>query len=363
MTLLDRHFATRILATFVKAVLAFILLFIIIDLLTHRRVAIAKHDVPWHVVIQYYTVFIPEILYKFQVAALAMLVSGLLVFGSAAQDNEITASLAAGISLPRLVRVPVLVALGLAVLLFGLQETIGIAATRHEQQIVSRFFSNKEHMNRAGVSWPNIGNGWTCHVLTFNRIAYTGEHPFMLAIRDTEVEQIQAERIFWDPDTRQWMLEDGYWVVFDLERNWELKKSTRIRQMPAPITQTPRELLAFEQDPDTKSVARLRTEINRAAQRGMSAAHQRVDLHAKFAQPALSFVMIWLAIPFAIRLRRGGLAIGFGVSIAIALTYLMVFRISMGLGYVGRLSPAFAAWFPNAFFLATGLVLFRKTAT
>ena len=74
-------------------------------------------------------------------------------------------------------------------------------------------------------------------------------------------------------------------------------------------------------------------------------------------------MMVGLAIPFAIRLRRGGLAISFGASLAIALTYLVVFSAAIALGHAGHLNPVTAAWFANALFFATGLVLFFRTPT
>ena len=131
----------------------------------------------------------------------------------------------------------------------------------------------------------------------------------------------------------------------------------------APITESPEDLFALEEPADTKSAATLLADIRRAETRGVPVQSPWTDLYAKFSQPALCFVIIGLAIPFAIRIRRGGLAIGFGVSIAIGLTYLVLFRISMSLGHAGRLPPPVAAWLANFMFLALGLVLIRKTPT
>ncbi len=362
MTLLDRHFGTHLIGTLLKAMVSLVLMFILIDLLTHRRTEIMNHDVPWQTVVKYYAVFVPQILYKYQVAALATLVSALLVLGNAAQNNEITASLAAGISLRRLMRFPILMALGVAVVVFALQETVGVAGTREADRIEEQYFARTKFVPVSGISWPNLENGWTCHILKFNRIALTGERVLLLAIREKTIEQIQARRIFWDETRAEWLLEDGYWHVFNAERGFE-RQTKVIRQQPAPFSSSPAELFALEQSPDTKNVLQLAGDIRRAEARGVPTAHQRVDLHAKFAQPALAFVMIWLAIPFALRVRRGGLAIGFGVSIAIALSYLMLFRLSMGLGYIGHLSPMVAAWLANGAFLITGMVLFRRTAS
>jgi len=362
MTILDRYLGSRLVSALIKTMVSLVLLFVLIDLLTHRRNDIAKHEVPWDAVVRYYAAMVPRLLHAYQVAALSMLISALLVLGAAAQRNEVIATLAGGIGLRRLIRMPVLVAAGLAVAVFLMQETLGTRANRAVERLEAQYFPESEHNKRPGVSWARLEGGWTCHVMKFNRIAMTGENVFMHAIRPGVVEQIQARRILWDPEAGRWQLEDGRWFVFNTERDWEAEV-TRITQRPAPIRESPEALFALDRHPDTKTVGQLATDIRRADRHGIPVRGHWADLHAKFSIPALAFVMIWLAVPFAMRLRRGGLAIGFGVSIAIGLAYLILFRTTMGLGHLERLPPAVAAWSANALFLGVGLVLFRRTPT
>ena len=114
---------------------------------------------------------------------------------------------------------------------------------------------------------------------------------------------------------------------------------------------------------ETKSARRLAADISAAASRGVPTNSLRVDYHAQFARPAICFVMVWLAIPFALRLRRGGLAISFGISILVAIAYLMIYGVCMTLGHAGRIHPEAAAWFANAVFMGAGMTLFVKTPT
>ncbi|NIA15563.1 MAG: LptF/LptG family permease, partial [Nitrospiraceae bacterium] len=192
MTILDRYIGARTLATLIKTVVSLVLLFVLIDLLTHRREIIAKHEVPWQAVVRYYAVLVPRILFSYQVAAMSMLVSALLVLGAAAQRSEVTAALAGGISLRRFVRMPVCIALLLAVGLFFMQETIGVAANQEIERIDANYFSRSGHNKRAGVSWARLSGGWSCHIMKFNRVALTGENVFMHASHGEIVEQIQA---------------------------------------------------------------------------------------------------------------------------------------------------------------------------
>ena len=364
MTLLDRYLGARFVGSLLRTLVALVMLYILIDFIAGRQSDIAGKDVPFFIIFQYYWNMLPQLIYRMM--PLSVLLAGLLVFGDAAQHNEITAALAAGISMRRITRVPIAIALLVAGGIFMLDQTVGAEATRTARGIESNYFKRNPDAARAGVSWANLDGNWTCHILKYNRLAETGEDVFLHSIREDAVEQIQARRIYWDPDRNDgqgaWILEDGAWVVFEPEVNRK-RSSRRISQVEAPITETPTMLFAMAQRPDTKPADQLAEDIARAAARGLPAGPYWVSWHAKYAIPALNFVMIWLAIPFAMRVRRGGLAIGFGMSLTIAMTYLVLFAACMALGQGGHLPPVVAAWAPNAVFFALGLILYARTPT
>ena len=364
MTLLDRYIAARFISSLLRTLVALVMLYILIDFIAGRQDDIAGKDVPAGVVLQYYWNLLPQLIYRMM--PLSVLLAGLLVFGDAAQHNEITAALAAGISMRRITRGPIVIALVVAGAVFMLDQVIGADAMRTARALEANYFKRNPDVTRPGVSWANLDNSWTCHILKYNRVANTGEDVFLHSIREDAAEQIHAHRIYWDPNRRDgegaWILEDGIWVVFepDVDRK---RSARRITQVEAPIAETPEQLFALDERPDTKPADQLAEDIARAAARGLPAGPYWVSWHAKYAIPALNFVMIWLAIPFAMRVRRGGLAIGFGMSLSIAMTYLVLFATCMALGHGGHLSPAAAAWTPNAVFFALGLFLYARTPT
>jgi len=362
MTRYDRYLAARLVATLFKVLVSLVLLVCVIDLVVTRQDAIFKYQVPFMMVLEYYVTLIPTVLFEFQAAAIAVLIAGLMVLGRAAQDREITALLAGGVSLWRIALVPALVAAAMMVLSFAVQETYGVHAVDAHNAITKKYFSKISGQDRLGVSWTNLGDGWTCHILKFNLRANSGQDVFMHAIRKNSLEEIRARRIYWDEENRRWLLEDGRWAVFNQERQWEAT-SKRITQLEAPFSESPEELFALNKPAQAKTVAQLSTDIERAKRLGMPVREHLVNYHVKFSQPALCFVIVWLAIPFAVRLRRGGITLGFGLSIIIAVLYLILFAVCVGLGYMGQWPPIVAAWTANAVFLALGLGLLRLTPT
>ena len=372
MSILDRYLAKRFLGTLGRILFALIFLVVLVDLLTHRQDNIIKYQIPAGIVVRYYLCFLPTILFEYHALAVSVLIAGLMVFGRAAQDNEAVAALAGGISLRRLALAPVALALLIALASFGIGESWGVRATREMSRIEKEYFAKLESSPRDGVSWTNLadrsgapnaaGRKWTCHIMRFNRRALTGQDVLMHSIDAGLVREIRARRIYWEPESKQWLLEDGLFFTAYPERGME-QNTERITQMPAPFQEKPEELFALEERPDTKSFAALAADLHRAAKLGMPVAGQWVDYHAKFARPALCFIMMFLAIPFAMRLRRGGVAAGFGLSIAVGLAYLLVYLGCIGLGHLGELPPPVAAWLPNLLFLGVGAGLLRHTPT
>lgn len=360
-TTLDRYLSRRLLATYVKVLLALVCLVIVIDLLATRRRDIDRYDVPWAMVAEYYATFVPTILFTYQAAAVAMLVTGLVILGRAAQDNEVTAALAGGVSLWRLVRWPLLIAGALSVAAFFVADHAGTAAFQRFHRIDQEYFRRFSQDRRAGASWTNLSGDWTAHVEKFNRAALTGEGVIIHDVNEDRVRDIRARRIFWEPDRREWMLERGRWFDFDRATNEE--RVARISQRPAPFDEPPERLFALEEPPEAKPAAVLRRDLHEARGLGMPVEAQWVDYYSKFAQPGLILIMALLAIPFAMRVRRGGVAISFGIAVAVGLAYVFIFFVSTGLGHLQQLPPLVAAWAPNLLFLVAGLYLLRKTPT
>ena len=362
IALLDRHFARRLAGTFFRTLLVLVALFVFVDLMTRRRNQILELNVPLRAVAEYYLCYIPTILNEFQIASLAMLISVLLVYGSAAQHHEITAMLAGGVGLRRIARVPLAAGLLLTLLLFGLTETLGVDAARRSIELEERYFMRVDQGDRRSVSWANLEGDWTVHIMKFNRKALTGENVLMLAFRDDAEEQIRARRIYWDEDAKRWMVEDGIRSVFHLTGE-RPEEHIRIRQAIAPITEGPDALFATDRPSAAQTISQLSATAAIAWGRGMAIDAIKVDWHGKFAKPALCFVMVLIAIPFAMRLRTGGIGVGLGISIALGLAYLMVFAIAQALGYIGRIEPIAAAWSANVLFALAGATLFSRTPT
>ena len=139
-------------------------------------------------------------------------------------------------------------------------------------------------------------------------------------------------------------------------------QTTRITQRPAPFTETPEYLFTSEVNTQTQSIPQLAELITKHKSQSRTARRITLDLHKKIVDPFLCLLFMTLALPFSIRLGRGGLSIGLSVAIFLGLGYLVVAGISHSMGYSGQISPILAAWFPfTVYFFGCGTLISRTS--
>lgn len=85
-----------------------------------------------------------------------------------------------------------------------------------------------------------------------------------------------------------------------------------------------------------------------------------MDLHLKLAFPLICLVVVMIGGAMATRLRMQSAALGFGLSVVIAVLYYAVMRAGQALGHQGAISPYVGAWLGNAVFGSIGLAMMQR---
>lgn len=363
MKTIDRYLAGQLARSFALVIVAFVVLFTVIDYLTHRRGVIVDNEVPWSVVAEYYAALVPQLLIDQHFAGFGLLLAALLVLGAFAQRNELTAALAGGISLLRVMRAPLLFGAAVSLGALAISNFAGPRAVLNALEVERQYLGrpgSADEMQRGPVSWANLEGGWTCHVRKFNRAALTGEDVLLLVTRDNSEEQVRAERLYWDRRESAWYLEDGLWAVYYPHQGMR-GESRRITLEHAPIVESPDELFAPMESPGIRSFQELRSVIEAAERRGVPVNRLEVEWHARFARAAMPFVMLCIAIPLSARIRKHGRSVGVGIAVGLGLAYFMVSGATLNLALNGRLDPPVAVWSVNTIFLLTGIALYLRT--
>lgn len=357
MQLLSIYTLKRFLTVLFFTTFAFIIIFIVVDLI-ERLDDFLAHDTQWINPVLYYVYYIPYIIIL--TLPINMLLSTLFSIGIMAQHNEIIACKAAGISLYRIV-FPILM-LGLAVsILSGLAAETIVPKTnkmrldvwrydiRHEQrnllnkrnrlalqdgqnrQIYIGFYnSEKKLANQVNLVWVDqngISKRWDAKTMKWN------------ADRSGWLFLDVTERVFTD-STEQVAYKDSVWYT-----------NTRI---------TPDDLVELESKPEEMNYVELDRFVDRMTVIGADARKWLVDLYMKISYPFANFIIVLFGAPLASRKRRSGPAIGFAIALLVSFIYFLFLRTGQVLGHKGDINPWLAAWIGNIVFGIGGIIAMIK---
>jgi lipopolysaccharide export system permease protein len=353
--LLDRYVMRQFLGTFTLMIVGLPVLFVIFDVTDRVERYLNRGLPPGDVALSYVYEFPKYVLWSFPIAAL---IATVFTIGSMTRHQELVAAKAGGVSFHRLVR-PILglgAALMAAALILG--EIVPLtnqraAELRGEHRRLTNFRSNFVFSTESGQS------------LAVRRLDADNQQMFGVVVetsgRDGSpgVHQV-AERASWSPGggwsmengTLRLLAEDGREASFTFQ-------SARL----ATLRETPSELLADPKEPDEMRYDELTRAIATIQRSGGNVNELLVKRAQKIAIPVAVLIIILFGAPLVTSSQRGGAAFGLGLSLAITLVYMMLFRVGQAVGSSGAMDPLLAAWLPNLVFAAAGLVFFVRVRT
>lgn len=294
------------------------------------------------------------------VIPVAAVITVLSTFGLMTKRSEVTAALAGGVSLYRLVAPVLLPALLLSGLHFVLQDQIVPLAVRRANEVEARMHpSAAAGRLQQQQTWVFSEGRRVFHFADFvnQPPEFRGLQVYYLSDGSGGISRMEyANRAVWNAEAERWEGHDGW------RRYFVSEKTDRDDLSPTPLEEFRFSVLPvserpgyFEQtpvQPDERSIVDLADHIRRLRERGYDTHRALVDFHLKMSFPAVTLVMTLVGIPFAFRMGRQGALTGIGVGIGLVIVYWIAFGVFRALGHAGTLPPILAAWAPHLLFFA-----------
>jgi lipopolysaccharide export system permease protein len=170
---------------------------------------------------------------------------------------------------------------------------------------------------------------------------------------------LSAATASWDDEG--WILRQGYlrWLEDD-----ERETTFQFAGMRVPdIKERPEDLLVEAKEPDEMRYQELERFIRTVERSGGDPSPFMVGLAQKISLPIALFVIVLFGAPLATTSKRGGTAFGVGVSLAVTMVYLMMFKVGEAVGESGAVDPILAAWAPNLLFFVAAIFLIWRVRT
>lgn len=355
MKIFDRYLLRQFLTTFTLLVLGLPFLFMITDLTDNLDRYLSRGVSLRSVAVSYVYYFPQLIFWGFPIAAL---ISTVFTIGNMTRHQEITAAKAGGISFYRLATPIFILAALLSVAAVGIGEVVPAANQKRAEVLGERErFTSPFRMNFVF----RTENGQT---LSANRVNAMSREMTNVVLESRGAEGMQvhtsASRATYEP-AGGWTLHDGYVRWLDREAGETAFHFTTL-EVPE-LDENPEELLAANKDPDEMRYRELERFIQTVQRSGGDPGEFRVKLAQKVSLPLALLVIVLFGAPLATTSQRGGTAFGVGISLAVTMIYLMMFKVGEAVGASGAVHPLAAAWAPNILFLVAGLVLLRRVRT
>ncbi len=353
MKRIDSYVVRQFLVMLLFALIAFIVLFVVIDLMEHLDDFI-DNKVPETVIVEYYIYYMPEIIKL--VTPIAMLLACLFATGRMSTANEITVLKATGMSLYRFMLPFLIVAfvVSAASIYFNgwIVPKVNKMRVNIERVHLGRygerygrdniFFQDSQTRIVSIETYDNQRNiAWKVSVQDFS-----ASDPTVLA------DRYDARQMNWDNTHNVWVLYNGDHRVF-----------TGGQQTSQPFGQlalgalrfTPDDLAKKIERPDEMGYEELKQFITKQVESGNDVSRWQVDFYSKISFPFASFIVVLFGVPFAATKRRSGLAVQFGISLLLCFIYLGFMKASQVFGYNGSLDPFLTAWLANILFIAAAI--------
>ncbi len=350
----DSYLLKRFLKIFVYSVLAFVVIYITVNVFEEIDNFI-DHDAKLFDVARYYLFSIPFVLTY--VVPVSLLLGTVFAMGILARRNELTALLASGVSLARVAAPIFAVALFTSAVSVFFNDAVVSRANRTKDDIMHHDIEGREREN------PDVKSNFRyLGADGFVYLAETYSHENR-ALYDVVVQQFDGNTLERRIDAKNakwtrghWVFHNGFVRTFEGEERVEAFDTLTVPQMK----ETPDDFVQQEVDEENMTFAELRRYIDRVENSGGTVQKYLVDLHFKLSFPFAGSIFVLIGVALSSGKRKPSIATGFGLTLVVAFVYYAILRVGQTLGHNGVMPAALAAQLGNIIFLIVGLAMLRR---
>ena len=316
-------------------------------------------NAPWKgIIFEYYINFIPYFSNLF--SPLFVFISVIFFTSKLAENSEIIAMMAAGVSFKRLMRPYMISAAIIAVMTFLLGAYV-IPKGSVTRLNFENLYKRKKKVEFAQNVQLQVDKGVVAYIEHFDGRSKTGYHFSLDKFVDKKlVSHLTAASVTYDTLSD----ERYHWTI----RNYTLRELkgmreyiTRGSEIDSIIAMEPSDFLLTRNQQETLTSPELKEYILKQRERGSSNVKPfEVEYHKRFATSFASFILTIIGLSLSARKRKGGMGLYLGIGLALSASYILVQTVSATFAINADWPPMLAAWVPNILFAVIAFVLYKK---
>ena len=350
MKLLDKYLVKQFLQTMVFGILAFTLVFVVIDAMENLDDFIDQ-GVPTIEILHYYLVFSPEMLKL--MTPVGVLFGALFTAGKVANLSELTAMKASGMSLYRFMLPFAITAFIISIFSVYFGGYVVPMANKSKVYIEQVYLKKGLSFTGSNIFFQDTRT----RIISISFFDDSKDEASRVSIQDFNkndltkmVSRIDARIMNYDSLNHNWIAINGVKRTFtDTSETASYFDSLRISY----LNFTPEDLSSKQQKPVEMNLSELSNLIDAQKKAGTDPAIVQIEYNSRIAFSLTSFIIVLFGLPIAVtRRKRGELAVQVGINILITFLYLVFMKVSQAFGKNGALDPVLTAWFANLIFIA-----------
>ncbi len=351
MKKIDLYIIRKFLGTYIFSIALIIAIVVVFDI--NEKIDALLAAPLKATVFDYYLNFIPYFLSLF--SPLFTFISVIFFTSKLADNSEIIAMLASGISFKRLVVPYMISAAIIAGVNFVLNSYVIPQATSTRIEFQNQYIKNKK-VDYASNIQLQVEPGVIAYMSRYDNRTKTG-YRFSLEKFDGKIlkSRLTAQTVSYDTD-RHWVVKDYVIRDFDDKREY----LTRGSQLDTIIAIEPSDFLISKYDSELMTTPELKTYITRQKQRGIgNIIDFEIEYHKRFANTAAAFILTLIGVSLSSRKMKGGMGFNIAMGLLLSFSYILFDMVSSSFAISGSTSPQLAVWIPNILyiFIAVGLYL------
>jgi lipopolysaccharide export system permease protein len=355
MQILKRYVLSNFIQNYLIILFAMIGIYMVIDIF-ERMDEFVSHNAAWADFFLYYLYKVPFISYF--MGPQAVLLATVITLASMAQNNELTAMKASGVSLGQ-ITFPILAASALlSVLLIFSNEYVTPVTSAKMNYIYNVKVHLKKQADKIQKSniWLRSADGSIWNISDYDPNQSTMRNVSLFSYDEKKLlitRRIDALEVIWNG--KNWEFLDGYVRMFGVNG---VSNTRYFEKENFPVLETPGDFNKGEKKPEEMGLIEMFQTIQAQELEGVDTAALWVDLHQKISYPFICVVLALIGIPLSLRTSRsGGVLFSATVSLGFGFVFSFFYAMGISLGHGGTFHPVLASWGPNLLFISVGFYL------
>lgn len=354
LSILDRYIIKKFLGTFIFSIVLLISIAVVFDV-NEKLDKFIRNEAPLKAIIfEYYVNFVPY--YANLFSALFIFVSVIFFTSKMADNSEVIAMLASGVSFKRMMRPYMISALIIAISTFLLGSYIIPPANIVRIKFEDRYIKKRlvDYADRVQLM---VQPGVIAYMDRYNGNEKTGYSFALDKFKKNElVSRLTATRIKYN---------SGYnWTVYDYNiRTMEgaKEKNQFGQQLDTTIAIMPQDFVISTDDAQQMNTTKLQRYISRQKKRGMGNIQSfELEYYSRFAYAFSAFILTVIGASLSSRKIKGGMGLNLGLGLLLSVSYILFMQVSSAFAVSGFMSSMIAVWIPNIIFSFIAWFLYKR---